>query len=170
MKALKIGIILILVIIFNKANSQNFTSTIGFRLGGSSGLTYKTFIHENKALEGILSFRNDGMQLTALIETYSPANFQIDENIFFYYGYGAHIGYSKKYEDRNFPIGIFEPNRTIFRTRPVIGFNAIVGIEYRFNSLPISASVDTKPYTEFFGFPFFKTKLFDIGLSFRYMF
>ena len=170
MKTLKIFAILFLVIIFQKVNSQDYINAVGFRTGGTSGFCYKTFVNDYKALEGILSFRNNGVQLTALIETYSPANFNINENLFLYYGYGAHVGFLKKYDDNNFPFSIFEPNKSMFRTRPVIGADAIIGIEYRFVSLPVIAALDTKPYIEFFGFPFIKTKLFDIGISVKYTF
>ncbi|MCF8296672.1 MAG: hypothetical protein K9J13_03925 [Saprospiraceae bacterium] len=169
MKALKIIVIIILVIVFQKAKSQDYLNTVGFRAGETSGLCYKGFVNNAKAMEGILSFRNNGLQLTALIETYSPVNFKINSNLFFYYGYGAHVGYSKKY-DNNFLFGFFEPQKSMFRKRPVIGVDAIFGMEYRLNKLPLVAALDTKPYTEFFGFPFFKVSLFDIGVSLKYTF
>ncbi len=168
MKVIKISVILFLVMISQNISSQEYLNSVGFRAGGTSGFCCYSSVNDFKALEGIISFRNQGVQLTALIETFFPANININDNLFLYYGYGAHIGYSKKYDD-NF-LSIFEPNKSIFRTRPVIGVDAIFGIEYRFVSLPLIAAVDTKPYTEFFGFPFFKTKLFDLGISLKYIF
>ncbi|MBC8343671.1 MAG: hypothetical protein H8E61_06790, partial [Bacteroidetes bacterium] len=54
---------------------------------------------------------------------------------------------------------------------PAIGFDGIVGLEYKFLILPFSASVDYKPYINLFGpYRILSKGLFDIGFSFKYIF
>jgi hypothetical protein len=142
--------ILIVFLFFSLSlvKAQDYENAVGLRLGMSSGLTFKHFISTNDALEGILSSHfSNGFNLTGLYERHTGA-FDT-ENLYFYYGAGAHLGSS----DVN---------------QVAIGIDGIVGLEYILTEIPINISLDWKPALNLIGSTDFWP--FELGLSARYMF
>ncbi|HBZ20540.1 MAG TPA: hypothetical protein DEO60_05385, partial [Bacteroidales bacterium] len=63
----KIVLTLTLVIfIYAFASAQDYKTGVGLRLGFSNGLTIKHFVSQRSALEGLLSTRWRGFELTGL--------------------------------------------------------------------------------------------------------
>ena len=115
--------------------AQDYSTAIGVRGGWAYGLTVKHFISGNSALEGILSSRWQGFNITGLYEVHGTA-FGV-ARLNWYYGGGGHIGfwngkYNKKWFDD-------ETNYT------VIGIDGILGLEYTLSEIPINFSLDWKP-------------------------
>jgi hypothetical protein len=52
-----------------------------------------------------------------------------------------------------------------FSIAPVIGLDAIIGMEFRLDRIPLTFSLDAKPFFELFGQNMFRLSVFDIGLS-----
>ncbi len=158
-------------------NKDQGTSTyktgIGLR-GGSytSGLTFKTFIKDDAAIEGILSvpyFRNSFL-ITVLYEKHATA-FNT-EGFKWFYGLGGHIGsyhyrhyYSYYNCNKKKCIRINEyDNHNRFVS---IGIDGILGLEYKIQEIPFTLGVDIKPYIDIVrpGLGYF-----DSAFSVRYVF
>lgn len=123
-------ILSITIIVF--AQAQDYGTGIGFRGGLSNGLTVKHFISGNTALEGLLSTRWQGFNITGLYEIHARAFDTPRLN--WYYGFGGHIGFWDGY-----------PNHPWFNdagSYSVIGIDGIVGIEYNIEAIPFNISLD----------------------------
>lgn len=145
--------------------SQDYKTAGGFRGGESYGFTLRYFENETTAFEGLLSFREQGMQLHVLKETFMPVFLSHTSHMFLYKGYGAHLGYGSNRDYFNGRYSFFLTNR-----RPIAGLDAIVGLEYIINKWNMSASLDFKPYAEVGGYRFFKMSLWDCAFTVRYFF
>ncbi|RYD72345.1 MAG: hypothetical protein EOP53_22100 [Sphingobacteriales bacterium] len=128
------------------AHSQVLTDTystgIGVRLGNTPGITVKKFITERSAVEGILHvFREpnyDGFVVTGMYEWHVQA-FQINR-LNWYFGAGLHAGAYQLRSDHKI-ISDSEPdsNGTLY------GADAIIGLEYKLASAPLTFGIDFKP-------------------------
>lgn len=132
------------------SSAQIYQTAVGIRGGFSNGITGKHFISDHSALEGILSLRNNGWMVTALYQEYNPA-FDVN-NLYWYYGGGAHVGYWQKYQSNHFGLGI----------------DAIIGLEYVFNPIPLNVSLDYKPMFNLYNLPRFMAD--EVAISIRYTF
>ncbi len=148
--------------------AQNFTREAGIRGGLTSGLTYRQYLGDRLSYEGILSFRQGGLQLTVLRQIHEPEPNDYVENLFIVYGFGAHAGFyfSDRYRsmwnhDYFYPEPVFSP---------VVGIDGYAGAEYRFVSVPVSFGIDYKPFFEFSSIQFFRLRLWDFALTARYRF
>jgi len=115
------------------AHGQLYKTGVGARLGFFNGLTVKHYLHQGRAVEGILSTRWDGIFITGLYEF--QRSFPDVNNLEWFYGGGAHIGF---WDGRRGP-GLYG------ETHSAVGLDLIIGLEYTFDEVPFSASVDWKP-------------------------
>jgi hypothetical protein len=156
MKRLILTFILIIFVV-SFANAQDYRTGIGLRGGFSNGLTVKHFLTGKTAVEGILSTRWRGFDVTGLYEIHNQA-FNT-ERLNWYFGFGGHVGFwNGDYANWG------EPGISYI----IVGIDGILGIEYNFKEVPINIGLDWKPafnligYTGFWG---------DGGaLSIRYIF
>jgi hypothetical protein len=119
--------------------AQDYQTAVGIRGPFVSGFTVKHFIQEDKALEGILSFGQWGMNITGLYEIHARA-FDV-EGLNWYYGGGAHLGSTTDEHPYFDEKGDFL----------VMGLDGIVGLEYNIQEIPINFSIDYKPQLNFIG-------------------
>ncbi|MEM1408821.1 MAG: hypothetical protein AAGG59_18700 [Bacteroidota bacterium] len=149
-----------------------YRNSSGIRLGHTSGLTYKRFLANEQAIEFIASGRNEGFQFTTLYQFHKPMNIGFDDDFYFYYGVGAHVGY-ERLNDRllngpfNPPILEFQNEERSFFT---MGVNTIIGIEYRWLKVPLTVGLDIKPYLDFIGMRRTEFRFWDTAISFKYIF
>jgi hypothetical protein len=138
-------------------NAQDYKTGIGLRGGLYNGLTIKHFISQTSALEGLISTRWSGFELTGLFEIHNQA-FDV-ERLNWYYGAGAHVG---SYNGDNTNWGNSGTSYI------VIGIDGILGIEYNFKEIPVNIGLDWKPALNLIGYSHF----FGDGgaLSVRYIF
>ncbi len=138
---------------------QPYDKGIGIRVGVTNGISYKQFIGENAAFEGIVGVQYGELKVTGLYELHSEA---LDSELLnWYYGAGGHIGfysdgYNPPYSNDNYNIA-----------QPVIGLDGIFGLEYQIKRVPFTIGADIKPFIEFTEPHFY---LRDVGLSVRYTF
>ncbi|MGM0532122.1 MAG: hypothetical protein ACQER7_12310 [Bacteroidota bacterium] len=116
------------------SSAQDYNTGIGVRGGFFSGLTVKHFISQNSALEGIVSSRWNGFNLTGLYEIHSRA-FNA-ERLNWYYGFGGHVGFWDGDD-----VGWGDQGNSY----TVLGVDGILGLEYNFREVPINLSIDWKP-------------------------
>lgn len=169
---LKIGFFTIVLLVFSKQTfAQYYLRSAGVRIGGSYGLTYKKFFDEVQAFEVLLGSRKGGMQLTGTFQINKPLNLSKNETFFLYYGGGAHLAFqdyqTKVLDSVNPPGGDFHyENQTYF----AMGVDAIIGMEYRFLTAPITIGLDLKPYFTFIGFRYTNANFWDTSFSVKYVF
>jgi len=148
--------------------SQEYSKSVGLRGGGWSGISYKKFLTPDEAVEGILSFNKGGIQFFGLREYHKPALLEFSENIYFYYGHGAHLGYtmSDDYED-----SILSGVNFVLRSfSPLVGIDGILGFEYRSPKYPIILALDYKPFVEFSFARLFRLVTWDFAFSCKFTF
>lgn len=131
----KIFVILVLVLTVSLASaSGNFA--LGLRGGNFSGISART-LNNGRGMEFLLTAGNSGFKIAGIYESH----YAIDnaQGLTWFLGFGLHAGLSG----------------TNFETSTVsFGVDAIIGIEYSFESLinfPISVSFDYKPAFDIIG-------------------
>jgi len=137
------------------SKAQDYENSVGVRFGLSNGVTFKHFFTTNDAIEGILSTRWGGFNLTGLFERHTSV-FDTD-GMYFFYGAGAHLG--SYYNDRWFDDN---SNHTI------IGIDGIIGLEYVIPDFPLNIALDWKPGFNLIGYTGFWGD--ELALSVRYIF
>ncbi len=146
-------------------NAQTYSNALGIRFGGlTSGIDGKHFINNNTAVEGILSFGSNSFLITGLYEKQQAITNA--GGLQWFYGFGAHLGIFNQnghyyYYDKN---QVYVQNGG---SSLAVGIDGIIGLEYKFESIPFSIGIDTKPFIDFSrGTAFF----WDGGLLLRYVF
>jgi hypothetical protein len=119
---------------------QDYRTSLGLRAGIPYGMTVKHFINKYNALEGILAGSWGGFIATGFVEnehrtgTYPGLNW--------FWGLGGHAGFWDPGRNPNIPemdIG------------GVIGVDAIFGLEYTFDHIPLNLSLDILPSLNLLG-------------------
>jgi hypothetical protein len=128
-------ITLIAVNCFNLRAQRDYSTGIGIRSWPYWGITAKQFVTEQTALELIVSSKWKGLMIDGLYEfhhnTFNTSNFNL------FYGFGGHSGWWSN-DSTDHPWLNYGQHITV-------GLCAIVGIEYSFDEIPFSVSVDWKP-------------------------
>ncbi|WP_299990174.1 hypothetical protein [uncultured Pontibacter sp.] len=110
------------------SQAQKYRTAAGIRLGGDQfGATVQQRIAEKTTLEGIALVGSREYSGTLLYQRHWP---MLGKRFNYYLGGGGHIGNLKDQ-------GVFT------------GLDAIVGVEYKINGLPILLSADVKPALHF---------------------
>lgn len=120
----KFVLISILLIVFYKADAQ-YKHGLGLAFGSPSGISYKTFLNENKALDFTFGGFRRYFILTAMYEIHNPWMGDLK----WYYGPGAHIG---------------SWSRGWYGEGAFIGIDGAVGLEFQPN-IPFVFSLDLRP-------------------------
>ena len=158
-------LLVILLIICTTTKAQKEELTVGFRGGYSWGPTI-SLSDGYRGVKGLLSFRENGLQATALYTISKPIENKYRFDLFFYYGIGVHTGFIRKgkynHDKDNYYKNYFR------KIDPIVGFDGLIGVEYRFYTFPLTIALDFKPYMEFFGKHFFNINLYDFGLTLKY--
>jgi hypothetical protein len=106
------------------SQAQKYRTAAGIRLGGDQfGATVQQKIAEKSTLEGIALVGSREYSGTLLYQRHFPI---LGKRLNYYLGGGGHVGNLKDY-------GVFT------------GVDAIVGVEYKINGLPLLLSADVKP-------------------------
>lgn len=168
----KAAFILLMLSLTVSAFSQVFEKQIGLRLGVTPGISGKIIKNDRTAIEGILGFRNGGVQLYALVESYHPIIKTNTQHWMMYFGGGGHLGYVNGYNRvrrwSNTAGGYYYEEQRI--AGMVIGIDGIVGTDYTFNRVPITLSIEFKPFLEIQDFRHFKVNFWDFGFGIKYSF
>jgi len=113
-----------------------YKMAIGIRLSSApaivnNSVSFKYFMNSRAAIEGLVSF-GDPLSFGALLEmhtTLSTAGLQ------WFYGAGGYLGFSKEYNAEK----QMEERKTYF------GAQGVVGLDYKFDKIPLNLSLDWKP-------------------------
>jgi hypothetical protein len=114
-----------LLIVFSVASMAQYKNSLGLAFGNPSGIAYKTFISNNKALDFTLGGFDHYFSLNGMYEIHTPLGKQFQ----WYYGPGAHIG---SWNGGKYGRGVF------------LGIDGALGIEFN-PSIPFAFSLDIRP-------------------------
>ena len=169
-KLIFVGLLIFLAAAGLKAQPV-YDRSAGIRLGNTSAFTYKKFMIPDESLEIMLSGRRDGIQVTTLYQFYEPMELSFNENFYAFYGLGGHVGY-ENYDNLNKVIVSQDLSTYVYEDKSyfVIGADAIVGIEYRWLSVPCTIGFDVKPYFNFIGLRYTRYRFWDSAITFKYVF
>ena len=148
------------------SEAQNYTRTAGIRCGQTSGFTYRQYMDESNAYEGIVSFKKNGLQLTLLKEFVQPYFLEHSENIYLVWGFGAHAGTNRTSSWEIFTKRFYELSSVI----PLFGIDGYAGLEYRIKEVPLNVGVDFKPFFDLAGARFFSMSIWDFAITLKYNF
>ena len=128
-------IVLLLFVVFScnslmaqnrTTNSSEYKTAIGVKLWAGGGVSLKTFISDRNALEFIGFFDRYGTRITGLYEIHG--NLSSEGSLKWYVGPGAHVG--------------------LYKGITAVGFDGVVGIDYKFSNLPLNLALDWQPSFE----------------------
>jgi hypothetical protein len=168
----KITVLILLAVITLPSNAQENQKQAGFRFGGTTGFTARIITEDNFAFEGILGYRSGGLQVYGLFESRKPVYLKRLENMFLYFGGGAHIGFVRwnEYDQYYDPYHNYYDDNYDWHMGAAFGLDGIIGMEYSFNSAPISMAVDFKPLFELYGPFLMRVNFWDFAFHLRYNF
>ncbi len=130
--------------------AQDYSWGIGLRGAYYPAISVKHNLGQSNSIDLIASFRNGGVQATALYEWNTQV---INQHFHLYYGVGGSLGF---WNDK-------DGNDPAFRA----GVDGILGLEFRIPNVPITLSIDYKPYVNFIGYG---NDFANGALSIRYVF
>ncbi len=123
-------------------NSSNYITALGVKVypgSGGAAITLKHFVQKNAALEVLGYAWERGGRLTGLYEFYW--DIPNAPGLKWYVGPGAHIGFynDKYYNDVRDGKGSYLS----------AGLDGVIGLDYKFNNIPLNLSVDWQPSFDF---------------------
>lgn len=167
---MKFKLLIIILLLSGSLSAQYLRKAVGLRGGLSSGITFQYYYQEDRDLKGLMSFRNQGLQITGLIEQYVPLELHFGDHFYAYYGFGAHVGYVHVPSDQWLGYNQYPYDYHNYGGRFVIGGDGIVGAEYRVFVVPLTFGIDYKPFFELFGYDIFRLAMGDFALTIKYNF
>lgn len=108
------------------ANTRDYKTALGLKIWNGGGVSLKTFVAEQKALEFIGFFSSNSTRITGLYELHGDLN--TEGNIKWYIGFGAHVNLYKRYTG--------------------VGLDGVAGLDYKFSNLPLNLALDWQPAFE----------------------
>ena len=136
MKKFILACLVVAGIAVSQSASAQYKTALGVRLSSSNAMqnnsiSLKHFLNEKTAIEALFTF-GDPLALGALVEFHKPLG---SEGLTYFYGGGAYVAFVKK----------VNTNTQKTSTEPNFGGQGIVGLDYKFNNIPLNLSLDWKP-------------------------
>lgn len=131
-------------VVSSSSSDDGYKAAIGIKALWGIGVTGKFFMKENTAIETIVHYDGLGgtgtaLNLTALYEYHGKVGLP---GMRWYLGGGASVGYTKLKDMPQFE-GVEDSDAN--KGNISFGIDAVAGLEYKFNKLPIAISVDWQP-------------------------
>jgi hypothetical protein len=113
-------------------NTYTYKTALGVKVWDGAGISLKTFVRPNRAIEAVGFFWNQGFRLTGLYEIHGDINGA--PGLKWYIGPGAHIGFY---------------NEEHYGGATTFGVDGVLGLDYKIHGAPINLSLDWQPSFEF---------------------
>lgn len=126
---------------------QQGQTGVGLRMGTDPGITVKHFVTQTGAIEGILHTGYRGLLVTGLYEWHKSIGEAETPGLKLYGGIGGHFGVFNRYA---YYKRYYYYDVVYVYSRPSLGPDAIVGIEYDFSEIPLNLGLDLKPGVDFY--------------------
>ena len=122
----KMIMLLMILAVVTTAMAQDYKTGVGIRFSSNdaainNSITVKHFLSSRTAIEGLISF-GDPFAIGAMVELHN--GIESVAGLQWFYGGGAYVGFGGR---RN------------------VGAQGVLGLDYKFNNLPINLSLDWKP-------------------------
>jgi hypothetical protein len=116
--------------------AQEYKTALGVRLSSSNAyqnnsISFKQFINEGTAIEGLFTF-GEPLALGALVEFHKPLSTQ---GLSWFYGAGGYLAFPK----------VLNATTNKTNTETNFGAQGVIGLDYKFNNIPLNLSLDWKP-------------------------
>lgn len=143
-----------------KLNAQtmgsDYSTAVGLKIYPGA-LSVKHFVEYNRAVEGLAYFYNDGVRITGLYEIHGDINGA--PGLKWYVGPGAHVGvwndnWQKNYPDRKSGVNL--------------GIDGVIGLDYKFENVPINISFDWQPSFNIVGYTYFEAGWGGLGIRYTF--
>ena len=120
------SMVVVATVITQSGTAQDYRLALGVRLSNSyptlsSSISGKYFVTDKTAIEGLVSFGNR-FGIGGLVQIHNPFTAQ---GLSWFYGAGAYVGF----QDGN----------------TYLGPTGIIGLDYKFQNIPLNLSLDWKP-------------------------
>lgn len=159
--------IVVFLMITGNLFSQNYMQSAGFRGGNRPSVTYRMFINDEDAYEFYFSAIPGGTSVSALKQKCKPLIWGRTDNLYFVYGFGAHVGLYYTNHYTLFTTKIYLDSR---RLAPLFGVDGYFGVEYRVRELPFAFGLDATPFFEFSTIKFFNINILNTAFTIKYRF
>ncbi len=144
-----------LIIFFNLSAQAPYNRALGIKFPGGLSLTYKKFVSDQNNAEALLTIANKGFRLTGLYE-FNFYSFQKIPNLSWFVGPGAHIGLWKAEFEKD------------YGSKTDLGVDGILGLDYKFNNIPLNVSVDWQPSVTLVGSAGFAPAYGGVGVRYTF--
>ena len=152
----KIAILLLFIAGLTTAHAQApYNRALGLKFPGGLSITYKKFVSDTRNFEAQFTSWHEGFRLGGLYEINFYA-FQKVPELSWFVGPGAHIGFWKSAYEKTYD------------SQVDLGIDGIIGLDYKFKTVPINVSLDWQPSVTLVGSAGF-TPVFG-GIAVRYTF
>lgn len=112
---------------------RTYKNALGVKVWDGGGLSFKTFLAPDKAIEVIGYFNRYGTRITALYQIHY--NIEGVAGLKWYFGPGTHIGFYKY--------------KGFYGDKAIAGIDGVLGLDYKINKAPLNLSIDWQPSFEF---------------------
>jgi hypothetical protein len=138
------------------AQKSDYKSALGLKFY-PGGISYKTFIKSNVAIEGVGYFWEYGSRITALYQFYGDID--AVDGLKWYAGFGAHIGFWNDRWKNDYPTR---------ESSLAIGVDGVLGIDYKIGGAPINLSLDWQPSFNLVGYNYFESGWGGLGIRYTF--
>lgn len=135
MKTKVLSVLVMLFMFAAVSQAQDYKTAVGLRLGSPLSVSYKTFISEKGAFEGVAGFRSFSGFSWFNVGAYYQHHNEISSvnGLKWYYGAGANIYFW------SFDFDLPGSSSTS------IGLSGVLGLDYKFADIPLNLSIDWIP-------------------------
>lgn len=125
-----------IIFIASLSQAQDYKTAIGVRFGYPLSASYKTFVSDRGAFEGVAGFRSYSGYSWFNIGAYYQLHNDISsvDGLKWYYGAGANIYFW------SWDSAFVNPGSTTS-----FGISGVLGLDYKFSDVPVNLSVDWIP-------------------------
>jgi hypothetical protein len=149
-KILNITTALLVTVLFSQSvtaqDAGDYKNAFGIRAGGTSGLTYKHKFSGGHGMEFILGDFHGLNSFTALYEKHNSTK---AAGLSWYVGGGAHFSAQRR---KTYYVVYEGKDRYYYKAystySPAFGIDGVLGLEYKFEKVPLAFSLDIKPNVE----------------------
>jgi len=135
---------------------SEYKTAIGVKIYPGA-VTIKHFLNKGAAIEGLGYFYNYGFRATGLYEFHGNINGA--PGLKWYAGPGLHIGAWNDSWKKDYP------NR---ESNVQFGVDGVVGLDYKFNGVPINLSFDWQPSFNLVGYNYFEGGWGGLGVRYTF--
>ena len=158
-----VGVLLGCLFMYYSSTAQNYRIGVGAKVGKTSGLTFKAFVADFRALETVIGYGDKGYRFSQVFEFHKHAhNLKGHSGWHFYIGFGGHFSY---YPSQKVVYLNGEKNETYVGYGPML----VGGFEYAFKG-PFSFGMDFRPMIEVTTIENVKPRFWDGGVFLRHNF